>query len=555
MDSNTEQHHNLHPDSLDNHEKVHSLAQKMEDPLKESECHEHPVEREYLAEETEHSNQKNEIPAETTESNGFQTFSSRESSHQDSHQPEHQINATDQHVEHEETHLPESGSPKVHSQTLEARSPVYQSNESHHEAEAKENNYIKPQDHLTENKADKPTDNEVETPERVHESSKVKINGVSKHEPEEDSKHEAVKTHLEAERTSSERINYKNVLNVEKSPKNSSQNESEQQQITHNELKNDQRVIKFEQNLHPQEEEAVEKQNKEDKHQDSVKNPGTIGTQKEFVKLEQEEETLKKFSDVKEVNSQIIIRPLPTIASLSSSREEFIEQIPVDKLDCMSTYERFTEFEFMIEKGLSLKNRNKLENAASVFENAVDIMNPIYFRDSPKLLPKVQKCLAIGLCSAASCQFAIDRYYDAAKNSHYAYKLDSNNLEALFYLGTSRKKLGDINEAARVFLIAKRTRGHANNKLFKEKIIAQLGILEVENPELDTKKIEENVLAMLRRSKRSVIFAVGGFIPGLLVMYLISKRLRMPKRRVLLTSISSGVILGVISFLLRRRRY
>lgn len=242
----------------------------------------------------------------------------------------------------------------------------------------------------------------------------------------------------------------------------------------------------------------------------------------------------------------------------SKNSEEFIEMIPTDKLDNMTSTERFSEYDHMIEKGISLKNRHRLEQAANVFEIAVDIINPIYFRDSPTMHKQAQKNLIVGLLNAATCHFAAERYNDACKNAHPVLKLEPFNLEAIYYYGASKMKLGDVNEAARVFLMAKRVSSEsAIHVSFRGKITSQLTALLRDNPGLDIKKIEESVdsLFPLKKKpshKRAFIFASVGFVPAVVVVYFLTTKMKMPRRRRLFTSISSGILVSVLSFLLEK---
>lgn len=242
-----------------------------------------------------------------------------------------------------------------------------------------------------------------------------------------------------------------------------------------------------------------------------------------------------------------------------------LEKIPVEKLDSMTIEERFQEYSCMLEKALSLKERSKYNQAANIFEAAVDILNPLYFQNTPNLMPKVKQELIRGYNYAAACRLSVHRYSEACKDTKCTLKLDPENMEAMYYYGVSKVKIGDFREAARMFLIAKRVKVKAHSPktlptpestsslAFRKKILVQLRTLRLEHPELDFEKIKEEIELQSpknHRSRRWLIIAAGGLVSTTVAMYMLTKKSDMPQKRRLVTSISTGIFVGAISFLL-----
>lgn len=548
MNSDSESPEKVQTESPETHENNEEVDQENEQSPKKSEKLDTPEKNEDADEETKNSTDIKETTTENAETNGHQTPA--EITHQgnnhnwtDSNETENSVEV----IEKDNTRSPESNSPKVGKESRQEGTPQEETTEKTEQIQPQQTSLERQNDHT----------------EKMDEPSQVQTNGVANHKSEEALKHDISETSSLPNKTNFESDSNKEVQIAEKNQENLTQTQMKPEEIPQEKPQNQQSTV-------------IEVKKDEEKKIETVSVSVTKSvtecktqetTTQEKNAVEKTKEVVQKVEVISEKKEQIAespqkqstanstqIKDTSIVASLNTSRntEDYVEQIPMDKLDYMSSYQRFAEFDLLIDKGLSLKNRNKLENAASVFEIAVDILNPIYFRNSPEILPKVQKYLIIALCNAASCLYAIERFYDSAKHAHYAFKLDPNNVEALYYLGMSKKKLGDVVEAARVFVIAKRAQAQATNKLFREKIIAELNTLLKENPQIDTRQFEEKAAVMFPKrlfSKRSILFAMGGFIPATIAMYLISKKLKMPKQRGIFTSISSGVLLGIISFL------
>ena len=115
--------------------------------------------------------------------------------------------------------------------------------------------------------------------------------------------------------------------------------------------------------------------------------------------------------------------------------------------------------------------------------------------------------------------------------------------------------MGDLEEAARLFLTAKRiNKKHLLADPFRRKISLELKKLLNEHPDLDVEKIKEMLeLQSLPPypKKKLLSVALGVFVPTTIAAYFVfSKVVKMPQKRRISTSISSGLLVGVISFFL-----
>jgi len=165
--------------------------------------------------------------------------------------------------------------------------------------------------------------------------------------------------------------------------------------------------------------------------------------------------------------------------------------------------------------------------------------------------------LIIGLMNAAVCQFNADRYTETCKNTYHVLKIDPFNLEAIYYYGRSKLKLGNVKEAARVFLLAKKAPDSAHNQELKQRVLTHLDAILAVHKEIDIKLLEASIDHLLPEkhvtsNKKAYIYAAVAAVPTTLAVYYFSKHLKMSQKKRLLTSISSGILVGAFSFLLEK---
>jgi len=233
-------------------------------------------------------------------------------------------------------------------------------------------------------------------------------------------------------------------------------------------------------------------------------------------------------------------------------------KISFDDLPQVTTQTRLQSAEESIQKAQALVKTANHQEAIKEFLNVIDTLNPEYFKDDKEGLQQANQKIVECTCEIAGSYHALNNHEQSGKYAKAALDFDAQNLRAIYYLGLSLVATGKTEEALTTFKQSKSVKNPKDleylGKIQKE--IEKLEPTEAKETKKEEpakkeepKKTETPATEKKDEDMSGAAYFMGSLISSGLISFYVTKLLKFPTQKGVITSIGVGVAVGALSLL------